>query len=95
MDLEIIGEEIGVGIADDHRSVCGEGHMGKRDAWLRMYSGESGSHQCPPRHWKDTICNAIAGAGDFSSGVMTEYMTDMEKGYWGDGKEGKAQDLKH
>lgn len=69
--------------------------MGKRDEWLKMYSGVSGSQQCPSRHWKDTICNAIAGADDSSAGAMTEYMTDMEKGYWGDSKGVKAQDLKH
>lgn len=34
MDLEIIEEEQGVDIADDHnfrRSLCGEGHVGKRN----------------------------------------------------------------
>lgn len=84
MDLEIIEEEKGVGITDNHNfhgSVYGDRCMGQRDEWLKMYSGESGTHQCPSRHWQHIIWNTMAGASVFCAGAMTEYMADTEKGY--------------
>lgn len=87
MDLEIIEEGKGVGIEDDHnfhRSVCGEGSVGKRDEWFKTCSGESGSHQCPSRNWQDVNWNAMVDAGDSCVGPMTEHMACMDKAYWGD-----------